>query len=66
MTKGYLLGFDIGSSSVKASLVDIDSGQCSAAAFYPKSEAAIKSVKIGWAEQNPQSWIMPYLRLKIA
>lgn len=56
MTKGYLLGFDIGSSSVKASLVDIDSGQCSAAAFYPKSEAAIKSVKIGWAEQNPQSW----------
>ena len=56
MVKGYLLGLDIGSSSVKASLTDIDSGMCSAAAFYPKTEAAIKSVKMGWAEQDPQDW----------
>lgn len=52
----YLLGYDIGSSSVKASLVDAESGQCVASAFYPKREAPILSVKLGWAEQNPESW----------
>ena len=35
MHRQYLLGFDVGSSSVKASLVDIDNGQCAASAFYP-------------------------------
>ena len=54
--KQYLLGFDVGSSSVKASLVDIESGQCAASAFYPESEAPIKAVKAGWAEQNPEDW----------
>ena len=52
----YLLGYDIGSSSVKASLVDAQSGRCVASAFYPKSEAAIIAVKPGWAEQEPASW----------
>ena len=52
----YLLGYDIGSSSVKASLVDAQSGKCVASAFYPKSEAAIIAVKPGWAEQEPSSW----------
>lgn len=52
----YLLGYDIGSSSVKASLVDAQSGKCLASAFYPKSEAAIIAVKPGWAEQEPSSW----------
>ena len=52
----YLLGYDIGSSSVKASLVDAQSGKCVASAFYPKSEAAIIAVKPGWAEQEPASW----------
>ncbi|MBQ6062446.1 MAG: carbohydrate kinase [Prevotella sp.] len=56
MEKQYLLGFDVGSSSVKASLVDIDSGQCAATAFYPEHEAPIKAVKAGWAEQAPQMW----------
>ena len=56
MEKQYLLGFDVGSSSVKASLVDIDSGQCAATAFYPEHEAPIKAVKAGWAEQEPQMW----------
>lgn len=46
----YLLGYDVGSSSVKASLVDALSGQCVASAFYPKSEADILAVKPGWAE----------------
>ena len=52
----YLLGYDIGSSSVKASLVDAQSGRCVASAFYPKSEAAIIAKKPGWAEQEPSSW----------
>ena len=52
----YLLGYDIGSSSVKASLVDAQTCKCVASAFYPKSEAAIIAVKPGWAEQEPSSW----------
>jgi xylulokinase len=56
MDKQYLLGFDVGSSSVKASLVDIETGACAATAFYPEHEAPIKAVKAGWAEQNPQMW----------
>ena len=51
-----LLGFDIGSSSVKASLVDAESGRCVASDFYPKTEAPIISVRQGWAEQDPQMW----------
>ena len=56
MATKYLLGLDIGSSSVKASLVNADSGECAAACFYPKTEAPILSVKAGWAEQEPQMW----------
>ena len=56
MEKEYLLGFDVGSSSVKASLVDIETGQCAATAFYPEHEAPIKAIKAGWAEQDPQMW----------
>lgn len=56
MTKRYLLGFDLGSSSVKASLVDSTTGKCVASAFYPPSEAPIKAIKAGWAEQDPQMW----------
>lgn len=56
MANGYLLGFDVGSSSVKASLVSIDNGKCVATAFYPEKEAPIMAVKAGWAEQDPQMW----------
>ncbi len=52
----YLLGYDIGSSSVKAALVDAESGACVASDFYPKTEAPIKAVCQGWAEQNPADW----------
>ena len=52
----YLLGFDVGSSSVKASLVDADSGRVAASAFFPESEAPILAAKPGWAEQDPESW----------
>ena len=56
-----LLGCDIGSSSVKASIVDKDTGLTLASDFYPKEEAAIKAVRPGWAEQNPDDWWM-YLK----
>lgn len=56
MHRQYLLGFDVGSSSVKASLVDIDNGQCAASAFYPETEAPIKAINSGWAEQAPEMW----------
>ncbi len=52
----YLLGYDIGSSSVKASLVDAQSGKCVSSASFPKTEAPIIAVKQGWAEQKPDSW----------
>ena len=52
----YLLGYDIGSSSVKASLVDAESGKCVATDFYPKTEAAIIAKMQGWAEQEPEEW----------
>lgn len=59
----YLLGFDIGSSSVKTSLVNAENGKCVASAFYPKSEAPITAVQPGWAEQDPEMW---WTNLKLA
>ncbi len=51
-----LLGIDIGSSSVKLSLLDAGSGKNLASAQYPKQEMKIISKKSGWAEQNPEDW----------
>ena len=56
MNRRYLLGFDVGSSSVKASLVHVESGEIASSAFYPEKEAPIMAVKAGWAEQDPQMW----------
>lgn len=56
MNRRYLLGVDVGSSSVKASLVDVESGEIASSAFYPEKEAPIMAVKAGWAEQDPQMW----------
>lgn len=52
----YLLGLDIGSSSVKASLIDAKTGGCIAQDFMPKVEQKITAVKAGWAEQEPEMW----------
>ena len=41
---------------MKASLVEMESGQCAASAFFPESEAPIKAVRAGWAEQSPENW----------
>lgn len=50
------LGIDLGSSSVKVSLVDGESGAVLAKSFAPESEAPIIAVRNGWAEQNPDDW----------
>ena len=52
----YLLGLDIGSSSVKASLIDGQTGNCLSSAFYPKQEMKITALQAGWAEQEPELW----------
>lgn len=52
----YLLGLDIGSSFVKASLVDVDLGRATASASAPASEMTIASPRPGWAEQRPEDW----------
>lgn len=52
----YLLGYDLGSSSIKATLLDAASGAVVASATYPKTEMAINSLKTGWAEQDPEMW----------
>ena len=56
MEKEYLLGYDIGTSSVKASLVDASTGITVASAQYPDTEAPIISHQAGWAEQDPEMW----------
>ena len=51
-----LLGYDIGSSSVKASIIDAKTTSVIASAFQPKQEMLINAPKTGWAEQDPESW----------
>jgi xylulokinase len=51
-----LLGYDLGSSSVKASIIDSVSGKCIASAFHPKVEMKISAPQSDWAEQEPETW----------
>jgi xylulokinase len=51
-----LLGYDVGSSSVKATLMDAESGKVLASATSPDKELEIIAKQIGWAEQHPQTW----------
>lgn len=53
---GYLLGYDVGSSAIKAALVEIESGASVGAAVSPADELAIEAPRPGWAEQDPQAW----------
>lgn len=50
------LGIDVGSSSVKVSLLDIDTGECVASSTNPQSEMRIDAPRTGWAEQDPEMW----------
>jgi len=52
----YLLGIDIGTSSIKASVVDAVTQKCLATVQYPDIETEIKSIKPGWGEQSPMDW----------
>jgi xylulokinase len=54
--KEYLLGYDLGSSSVKASLIDITTGLTVAAGQSPAEEMPMLAVRSGWAEQDPALW----------
>ena len=53
---GYLLGFDVGSSSIKASLLDADEGRSVASATSPETELDMTALQPGWAEQHPDLW----------
>lgn len=59
----YLVGYDIGSSSVKVCLIEASSGKVIASEFSPKKEMKITAVNPGWAEQNPVDW---WTNLKLA
>lgn len=52
----YLLGIDIGSSSVKASILNGETGAIVGSSYYPKNEMAIVANRSGWAEQQPELW----------
>ncbi len=51
-----LLGIDLGTSSIKVSVVDAATQLCIASAYYPETEAEIISLNAGWAEQSPDGW----------
>jgi xylulokinase len=52
----YYLGLDIGSSSIKAALVEIESGKSLGVVQEPKEEMGMYAQKNGWAEQKPEVW----------
>ena len=52
----YCLGLDIGSSSVKAALVEVKSGKSILSVHEPKNEMNIISLNNDWAEQDPNMW----------
>jgi len=58
----FSLGLDIGSSCVKASLLDIESGSVIASAFSPATEMPMIASRPGWAEQDPEMWWEHVLR----
>jgi len=51
-----LLGYDVGSSSIKATLMDAGTGSVLASATSPQKELEIVAAEIGWAEQEPSVW----------
>jgi xylulokinase len=51
-----LLGIDIGTSSVKVSVVDAATQKAVASAQYPDEESPIIALQPGWAEQSPETW----------
>ncbi|MEN1784460.1 MAG: FGGY family carbohydrate kinase [Bacteroidota bacterium] len=52
----YNIGYDIGSSSIKAALVEKESGKVIAIVQEPQDEMGMDSQRPGWAEQDPEDW----------
>ena len=52
----YYLGLDIGSSSIKAALVEIATGKSIGVVQEPENEMNMLAIKNGWAEQKPDDW----------
>jgi xylulokinase len=53
---GLLLGYDVGSSSIKATLMEAETGKVLATAVSPDKELEIIAQQPGWAEQRPDVW----------
>jgi len=51
-----LLGIDLGTSSIKVSVVDAQTQNCLRSAQYPETETPIQAPQPGWAEQSPEMW----------
>ena len=51
-----LLGIDLGTSSIKVSVVSADTQETIVSVSYPEQEADIISLQTGWAEQSPNVW----------
>tara|TARA_R110001583_G_scaffold50987_2_gene159126 strand:+ start:2496 stop:3980 length:1485 start_codon:yes stop_codon:yes gene_type:complete len=52
----YYIGFDLGSSSIKAALVEISTGKSLGVVQEPETEMSMLAIKNGWAEQKPEEW----------
>jgi xylulokinase len=52
----YLLGIDVGTSSIKVAVVNVHTQKSVATVQYPEEETNIKAIKQGWAEQAPMDW----------
>ena len=52
----YFIGYDIGSSFIKAALVNGETGALVATVKYPEQEMPISAAHPGWAEQDPSKW----------
>ncbi len=52
----YYIGFDLGSSSIKAALVEISTGKSLGVVQEPETEMSMLALKNGWAEQKPEEW----------
>src|SRR5690606_31726548 len=51
-----LLGIDIGTSSIKASVVNPTTRKIVASASFPETESEVIAPNPGWAEQSPDQW----------